>query len=269
LSSEPNVDEIAVRATNIVRTQESARSVLSGLYKSLDVKILLNIHPRPLDSMQPPKNCPRFKTLYDYTHLKSSLAQNLTKDADENRKDFAYIAQLKNSTSIRTAWDYIIAFNCTNQPTICLKDANGDTVSPEDCLKDETVEAFEGYSDRLNALSVSDKEFNKLGAGLLVSEVLQVFGTRESGEKMHVYSAHDYTVTMMLGALHSEDMRWPSYGASLVFELIQNKNSELFVRVYYNNEPLKSRIKGCEGMFYSSNVVKNSLCAHIRFLWTI
>jgi hypothetical protein len=82
-----------------------------------------------------------------------------------------------------------------------------------------------------NRVSGVGKDYNELSSGLLISDFLRVFEEPGSGKKMHVYSAHDYTTGILLGALLSDEMRGVDYAGSFVFELIQFENDH-FVRVF-------------------------------------
>ncbi len=77
-----------------------------------------------------------------------------------------------------------------------------------------------------------------------------------------MYSAHDDTVSLILGSLGLNDGYWPSYSAHIVFELWQDgtkrtagapaENSgagSYYVRVIYNGQPGTLALAGCKDPF--------------------
>jgi len=72
--------------------------------------------------------------------------------------------------------------------------------------------------------------------GQLVDEVCNKI--ESSCESMHLYSAHDTTLMALLMVLDQWDDDWPTYSASMCFEVYTNKDNEKFLRVLYEREPL-------------------------------
>jgi len=219
--------EIRVRSTYVPRTQHSAISLLNGIYANANISIPLLIYPKPLETLLPPRHCPYYRSLVDDLHS-SNEWNEFMQLVKPDRELFDRVTQDPEylKADISKTYDQIIARQCTNQPQLCNRDVNGVV---GECISNDTIASWEGYGDYQNKFyyheSPQAKEINKFGAGLFVSEMQQVFVKRacivcphmieKPAVKMHVYSAHDMTVSLLLGVLLAKDQRWPSYASSV------------------------------------------------------
>lgn len=58
-------------------------------------------------------------------------------------------------------------------------------------------------------------------------------------KQIFLYSAHDDSIGVLLGALQTQDYRWPPYASNLIFELWRKSDGEHYVRVLYNGVALQ------------------------------
>lgn len=86
-------------------------------------------------------------------------------------------------------------------------------------------------------------------------------------ELVLLYSGHDITVLPLLHALTGQPGHlWPRYAANVRVELLQSRRlpSQLFVRAFYNDEPL--RIRGCDAnvcsLYHFQRLVNQERLAH-------
>jgi len=114
------------------------------------------------------------------------------------------------------------------------------------------------YFGTLRPMNAFNDEMKRLNGGNMIARVISTFqrfsgikptvpetptndtphledGTGKDSAKFVQFSAHDTTLTCLLGALEVFDDENPPYGASVVFEL-EKDNEMFFVRAFYNND---------------------------------
>lgn len=95
-----------------------------------------------------------------------------------------------------------------------------------------------------------ENESLKLSIAPLWSEIQNNFENKLSNadteKKLYLFSGHDTTLMPMLLSLGTYDGTWPRFASNIVVELLKDrKSTEAFVRVFFNDEPL--RLPGCGG----------------------
>lgn len=133
------------------------------------------------------------------------------------------------------------------------------------------------YSDKLRKLSneawgyfVHNDALKRMLGGNLLEKLVQDWAAKIAGKtqkKLFLYSAHDLTVTGVLGACNvwKPDVN-PEYGITAIFELRQNKKTgeygiQVYVRNEPENEPVLLTIPGCKS-FCALDDFKNALSNH-------
>jgi hypothetical protein len=124
-------EQIHVRSKYIPRTQHSAISLLNGLYANTitDLEIPLKVYPAQLETMLSPLSYPSFTSLVKELHTSNEWIEFI-KTTQKDRDSFDRVSGESGSTyinqdEISSTFDQIIARQCTNQPSLCIRDANG------------------------------------------------------------------------------------------------------------------------------------------------
>jgi len=93
----------------------------------------------------------------------------------------------------------------------------------------------------------ASKNACKLGIGLFIQEIYGRMVDNINNKplpKWILYSAHDTTIAWILSAFDLyAGTGWPPYAAHIVFELMEDKDGNFYVRMLYQDQPLV--IPGC------------------------
>eukprot|EP00300_Choanocystis_sp_HF-7_P003170 c12394_g1_i1.p1 GENE.c12394_g1_i1~~c12394_g1_i1.p1 ORF type:complete len:497 (+),score=99.52 c12394_g1_i1:44-1492(+) len=104
-----------------------------------------------------------------------------------------------------------------------------------------------GFNNRLWESWYRSPESCKLSVGRLLNDISNRFQNStelNSPPQLTLYTAHDNSLFPLLSALGYSLPSWPAYGAQVILELCQSKNSAQsghFVRVLYNAKPIDLR----------------------------
>ncbi|KAJ3087891.1 Acid phosphatase-like protein 2 [Quaeritorhiza haematococci] len=209
------VNKLYLRSTDVWRTQQSAASLISGFFPGS------NGHDRPLPIFTYPHE---IETLYPNFAVCPRAAQvELTAfQTEDYREHLRETARVRQEIDDVVGWDsrswnvldpyfdILKARECTQHPLPCKK---GDSTR---CLSDRVVAEVERHVQWEIGYLFRDwdhaMELNKLRIGVWLAEIkntmLEVTKANiPMSKKFFYYSAHDSTITSVLGALKSEDMR--------------------------------------------------------------
>ena len=72
-------------------------------------------------------------------------------------------------------------------------------------------------------------------AGPILKDIIDNF---KSKERLFLYSSHDSTLIAILHSLGLDDIKWPPYSSSLIFEVLSIDKND-YVRIVYNGDLMK------------------------------
>ncbi|KAI9297430.1 phosphoglycerate mutase-like protein [Neoconidiobolus thromboides FSU 785] len=283
-----NQKDILVRASDVWRTHQSAISLMSGMFpfnyntqfdsaqfRNLELPIFTL--PAEIEYMVPnPKNCPNIAIL-EKKITQSKAMKELLNFTLPDRKQFLDMVYDSNSTrkfEYNRAFDFFYFTDifqvrkCHNKKNICSKRDPTNCVTP--AMVDNTMIASNGqYRIMYRDNEAQFPLLAKLRMGPFLLEMKRKFLAHIANleksdkiidfnhpaysmmgqlKKIYYYSGHDTSVTPLLGALNSTEMRWPPYSSNIQFELwkkdskkCKSKNSILnqyFIRMFYNGKSL-------------------------------
>ncbi|KAJ1658364.1 hypothetical protein IWQ61_002390 [Dispira simplex] len=252
-----------VRTTTVLRTQQTAQSMLDGLYPSNqqepDAKVAMVAYPHKGDTMTPQREtCPRYGEVFfgtyqlgpwqEYQQAHQPLRERLEKVLETQGNP-------KFQGNFYRYMDVIMTRVCLNKP---LTFSNGQSLSPEDVDQVITNSAWEySFASRESELR---EDYNRLGAGFFIGDLKKRWDTvlapipqdsninqETSSTRFELYSGHDKVISMIGGIWNQTDLLWPPYSSQLVFEFWE-KDSDILVRIFYNGQVLRSDLcdfNGC------------------------
>ncbi|KAF9416748.1 hypothetical protein BGZ94_010133, partial [Podila epigama] len=243
LASEFDASQVYVRSTDYWRTQQSAESLISGLFSpqisdGRPPVFELQVVPKEVDYMTINMGrCPKAKKI-----LKAITKSDGFRQVLENTKSF-YTEASEILPDIKLL-DSVLPRVCNNKEPYC------EEGQPDNCITAEmadliaakvSLETAEKYRD-----AKQSRKLLRLGMGPLAADILDNFSKAQSTtQKFKLYSGHDTTLTPLLGLLESTDMRWPPYAANLILELWTDPQGEQFVRVFQNGKVMDTTTNWC------------------------
>lgn len=255
LSSTFSPAEVYVRSTNIVRTIESAKCLVAGLFQQKQIEIVPIVTTEAESEILYPnyQGCKMLKIIGGHRWAESSTLPDIVADLQSIQSALGVAAhQHLDFILIR---DDMVARETHGLPCPPVLDTWRDTV--ERRAVDTICYVFEP----------SKRESLQLCVGPLLHILLanieeKLQGTSsEPNRKLFLYSAHDTTLIPCLMALGIFDMRWPPYAADITLELHQHrKTNEAYVKVSYVGQD--QRIPGCSGVYCPLEEFKQALSAY-------
>lgn len=247
--------EVYVRSTNIVRTIESAKCLVAGLFQQKQKEIVPIVTTEAESEILYPNyhGCKMLKILGSHRWAESSTLPDVVADLQSIQSALGIAAhQHLDFILIR---DDMVARETHGLPCPPVLDTWRDTV--EQRAVDMICYVFEP-SKRENLQLCVGPLLHILLAN--IEEKLQ--GTSsEPNRKLFLYSAHDTTLIPCLMALGIFDMRWPPYAADITLELHQHcKTNKAFVKVSYVGQD--QHIPGCSGVYCPLEEFKQALSAY-------
>ncbi|KAG0079712.1 hypothetical protein BGZ93_008713 [Podila epicladia] len=254
LPSEFDPSTVYVRSTDSWRTQQSAESLITGLYLPQVTEgkppiFQMEVVPSAVEYMKINSHlCPKAKDIERAIKGSDSYKQ-LHDDVQDLTSEIRDI--MESGVSLQ---DAILPRLChklqpyceADQPNRCITPAMGDLVSTKSALETAAL-----YRD-----APESRQYLRLGMGPLAKDIVDNFVTasqrttvfrRASSTvpQFKLYSGHDTTIAPLLGLLESTDMRWPPYASNLIFELWTAPSGERFVRIFHNGNVLQTTTKWC------------------------
>ncbi|XP_028992289.1 lysophosphatidic acid phosphatase type 6 [Betta splendens] len=242
LSSMFSPVEVYVRSTNIVRTIDSAKCLIAGLFQQKQKEIVHILTTESESEILYPNyhGCKLLKSLAGHRWAESSTLPDIAADLQSIQNALGIAAhQHVDFILIR---DDMVARETHGLPCPPALDTWRNKV--EQRAVDMVCHIYEPSRRENLQLCVGPLLYTLLGN---IDEKLQ--GTSsEPGRKLFLYSVHDTTLIPCLMALGIFDMRWPPYAADITLELYQHRQTnEAFVKVSYVGQ--EQHIPGCSGVY--------------------
>ncbi|CAB1351867.1 unnamed protein product, partial [Coregonus sp. 'balchen'] len=216
--------EVYVRSTNIVRTIDSAKCLVAGLFHQSQSDMVPILTTEAESEILYYHGCRLLKLLSGHRWAASSTLPDIAAD----------LRSIKSTSGHRC-------------PT------NGLTSSSPGLLEEHS--GAESCGDDLPHLRTQQE--GEPAAVDNIEDKLQDT-TSEPNRKLFLYSAHDTTLIPCLMALGIFDMRWPPYAADITLELHQHRQTkEAFVKVSYIGQD--HLIPGCNGVYCPLQEFKQAL----------
>lgn len=234
--------EVYVRATNIVRTIESAKCLVAGLFQQQqkDVVPILTVQSE-LEILYPNyRGCRLLKLLGGHRWSQSSTVPDIAADLRSIQSALGIAAQQRV--------DFILI-----RDDMIARETHGLPCPPVLDTWRETVEQ-RAVDMMCYIYQPSKRENLQLCVGpllhIMMGNIEATLGGTASGpdRKLFLYSAHDTTLMPFLMALGIFDMKWPPYAADITLELLQHRQTkEAFVKVSYVGQD--QLIPGCSEVY--------------------
>lgn len=252
LSSTFSPDEVYVRSTNIVRTIESAKCLVAGLFQQKQNEIVPILTTEAESEILYPNyhGCKVLKIVGSHRWAESSTLPDIAADLQSIQSALGIAAhQHIDFILIR---DDMVAREAHGLPCPPALDTWRNKV--EQRAVDMICHVYEPNKRKNLQLCVGPLLQILLGN---IEEKLQ--GTSsEPNRKLFLYSAHDTTIIPCLMAMGVFDMKWPPYAADITLELHQHRQTkEAFVKVSYIGQD--QHIRGCSGVYCPLEEFKQAL----------
>ncbi|KAM3862485.1 lysophosphatidic acid phosphatase type 6 [Diretmus argenteus] len=247
--------EVYVRSTNIVRTIESAKCLIAGLFQQKQKETVPIVTTAAEAEILYPNyhGCKLLKIVGSHRWAESSTLPDIASDLRSIQNALGIAAhQRVDFILIR---DDMVARETHGLPCPPVLDTWRKTV--EQRAVDMICHIYEPDNRENLQLCVGPLLHTLVGN---IEEKLQ--GTSsEPNRKLFLYSAHDTTLMPCLMALGIFDMRWPPYAADLTLELHQHQQTkEAFVKVSYIGQD--QLIPGCSGVYCPLQEFKQALATY-------
>ncbi|KAG0338277.1 hypothetical protein BG004_007285 [Podila humilis] len=248
-----NQDSVYVRSTDYWRTQQSAESLINGLYETQ----VLEGNP-PFFQMEVVPGAVDYMTIKDKRCHKLRMLSEAISDSDLYRdvvdETDSYITEAKEILeNVPHLLDKILPRICHKMEPYC------EDGRPDHCTTQEIADLVLAKASFENAAKYRDafdtREYLRLGFGPIAREIVDSFAEmrnyqkksqrRTKAPRFKLYSGHDTTLTPLLGLLESSDMRWPPYASNILFELWTAPSGDQFVRIFQNGSVMKTMTKWC------------------------
>lgn len=242
LSSTFSPAEVYVRSTNIVRTIESAKCLVAGLFRQTQTEAVPILTTTGESEILYPNyyGCKLLKLRGSHRWAESATLPDIAADLKSIQSALGIAAHQRV--------DFILI-----RDDMVARETHGLPCPPALDSWREKVEQ-RAVDMMCHVYEPSKRENLQLCVGPLLNMMLnnmeeKIQGTSsEPSRKLFLYSAHDTTLIPCLMALGIFDMRWPPYAADLTLELHQHqKTKEFFVKVSYIDQD--QLLPGCSGVY--------------------
>ncbi|KAM6986909.1 lysophosphatidic acid phosphatase type 6 [Aplochiton taeniatus] len=234
--------EVYVRSTNIVRTIESAKCLVAGLFQQQQKETvpILTVQAE-LEILYPNYHgCRLLKLLGGHRWAQSSTVPDIA--ADLKGIQSALGIPLHQRVDFILIRDDMIARETHGLPCPPVLDTWRETV--EQRAVDMMCFIYEPSKRENLQLCVGPLLHTMMGN----IEANLAANASDPNRKLFLYSAHDTTLMPFLMALGVFDMKWPPYAADVTLELLQHRQTEeAFVKVSYVGQDLL--IPGCSEVY--------------------
>ncbi|CAN9497670.1 unnamed protein product [Ophioblennius macclurei] len=242
LSSTFSPAEVYVRSTNIVRTIESAKCLVAGLFHQKQTETVPILTTTGDSEILYPNyyGCKLLKLLGSHRWAESSTLPGIAADLQSIQSALGIAAHQRV--------DFILI-----RDDMVARETHGLPCPPAlDCWREKVEQR--AVDMVYHVYQPSNRENLQLCIGPLLHIMVKnmeekVQGTSsEPNRKLFLYSAHDTTLIPCLMALGIFDMRWPPYAADVTLELHQHRQTnESFVKVSYIGKD--QLLPGCSGVY--------------------
>uniref|UniRef100_H3D8V2 Acid phosphatase 6, lysophosphatidic n=1 Tax=Tetraodon nigroviridis TaxID=99883 RepID=H3D8V2_TETNG len=256
LSPAFSLAEVYVRSTNIVRTIESAKCLVAGLFQQEQEDVLTILTEAAESEVLYPNyhGCKMLKILCGHRWTESSTLPDIAADLQSIHRALGIAADQRV--------DFVLI-----RDDMVARQAHGLPCPPALDTWKSTIE--QRAVDMMSHLYQPNKrEALQLSVGPLLhillsnmEEKVQGSSSEPGSRKLFLYSAHDTTLMPCLMALGIFDMRWPPYAADLTLELYQHRQTrEAFVKVSYVGQD--QLIPGCSGLYCPLEEFRKAVSAY-------
>ncbi|KAG7463372.1 hypothetical protein MATL_G00175850 [Megalops atlanticus] len=234
--------EVYVRSTNIVRTIESAKCLVAGLFhQSQEGTVPIFTTEAENEILYPNYHgCRLLKLLSGTRWAESSMLPDIAADLNKIQRELG-IASHKRV-------DFILI-----RDDMVARETHGLPCPPMLSSWRSTVER-RAVEMICHIYDPSKRQNLQLCVGPLLHILLRNMEDKVQGvasiqkRKLYLYSVHDTTLMPCLMALGIFDMKWPPYAADITLELHQHRvTKEAFVKVSYLGQD--QLIPGCSGIY--------------------
>ncbi|XP_043987213.1 lysophosphatidic acid phosphatase type 6 [Gambusia affinis] len=247
--------EVYVRSTNIVRTIESAKCLIAGLFKQKQKDIVSILTEEAESEILYPNyhGCKLLKVFSDPRWAKSSALPGVAEDLQSILSALGIAAhQHVDFVLIR---DDMVAREAHGLPSPLVLSSWRNKV--EERAVDMMCSLYEP----------NKREALQLSVGALFHVMLENIekklqdNSAEANRKLFLYSAHDTTLIPYLMALEIFDRKWPPYAAFVTLELHKSRQTgDAFVKVSYIGQD--QHIPGCSGVYCPLQEFKQVMSAY-------
>ncbi|XP_061579359.1 lysophosphatidic acid phosphatase type 6 [Cololabis saira] len=255
LSSTFNPDEVYVRSTNIVRTIESARCLVAGLFQQKQKEIVPILTTQAESEILYPNyhGCKLLKTLGSHRWTESATLPDIAADLQSVQSALGIAAHKQV--------DFILI-----RDDMVARETHGLPSPP--ALHSWRSKVEQRAVDMMCHIYAPSKRENlQLCVGPFLHILLDNIDEKLQGcssdpnRKLFLYSAHDTTLIPCLMAMGIYDMKWPPYAADITVELYEERQTkEAFVKVSYVGED--QLIPGCSGVYCPLQEFKRVMSAY-------
>eukprot|EP00054_Salpingoeca_dolichothecata_P010782 m.59968 g.59968 ORF g.59968 m.59968 type:complete len:433 (-) comp19145_c0_seq1:50-1348(-) len=239
-------DLVYARSTNITRTLESARYVLTGLFGAEGPEIPVQTAEDDTEVLYP--NLKRCKAL-------SRLFREVGKAQHQDPQ----------TQKIIRRWAQLLDANEEDIQPVGLRDvivarlAHHKPLPPAiDTMRIKEID--QAATDFIHSVVGAGPQSLSLAVGPMLEEFISKIDQAANNKaskladqtshypRLCLYSAHDTSLMPLLMAFGVFDGKWPDFSAAIAIELYQhNKTLEHHVRVSYNEKPME--LPGCDGVY--------------------
>uniref|UniRef100_A0A8C5GH54 Acid phosphatase 6, lysophosphatidic n=1 Tax=Gouania willdenowi TaxID=441366 RepID=A0A8C5GH54_GOUWI len=245
--------EVYVRSTNIVRTIESAKCLVAGLFHHNSQVVPIATTEATSEILYPNYyGCKLLKALGSHRWAESSTLPDIAADLQSIQRALGIAAHQRV--------DFILI-----RDDMVARQTHGLPFPPE--LESWRNKVEQRAVDMMcHVYQPTESENLQLCVGPLLHMLIEnieqnVKGTSSEPRKLFLYSAHDTTLIPILMAMGIFDMRWPPYAADITLELHQHQQTkEAFVKVSYIGQD--QQIPGCSGVYCPLQEFKQALSAY-------
>jgi len=233
----------------------SAQAFLSEFIPNAK-NITLNIAPRYLEMLTPNAHpCRRLRS-YVEKMKKSPQYKQKVKETEQSYETLKKILGTeKSELGFERYFDTIQGRRCWNKPMPCSKEfsqSNDKKNKESQCVNKSLADIIINMGNWERAYQYNIRGWNgalelaKMRVGPLLLEFLTNMLRRIQDldqRRFLLYSAHDSTISAILGVLLDKPFHWPGYASNFIIELwestVSTDNNKYFFRVIYNGKPIK------------------------------
>ncbi|NP_001103850.1 lysophosphatidic acid phosphatase type 6 [Danio rerio] len=250
-----NPKEVYIRSTNIVRTIESAKCLVAGLFQQEQAGVVSILTDKAEKEVLYPNyhGCKLLKMLIGNRWAESSTLPDIAADLQNIQDDLGVDAQQRlDFILIR---DDMVARETHGLPLPTVLEQWRSTI--EQRAVDMIYHIYEP-SKRQNLQMCVGPLLNMLVTNM--EDKIQSSPSKQD-RKLFLYSVHDTTLMPCLMALGVFDMKWPPYAADITLELYQHRQTnQHYVKVSYIDQDQK--IPGCSNIYCPIDEFKAAMAVH-------
>ncbi|KAI0293662.1 phosphoglycerate mutase-like protein [Multifurca ochricompacta] len=235
-------EEIWVRTSTEDRTMQVAGAMLAAmdpLRAARGQPWAVHTQPSSIDSLVPAYPCPAANSIRDAFQAVPAWTDHLSSNVSlKARLDDAFgTADIGSWASwYDHFFDALTARTCNGHPLPCNDFAGTKCVSEADAAAVFAIGDFE--YDYIWHAAENASTYNSLTFGAFFAELADALAVPEFSHRLALYVGHDGSLVRLLAGLGVVPLRWPSFGAEVVFEVWEVVGTR-FVRVFHEGTVIK------------------------------